>query len=85
MCVTGDWEGTFCADLNDFQYSCSGVMGEGPLGSFTCWSFVIGAAIVLRTLREVRGIGEESKAAVAHKAREKCLWRTFCLVILPAV
>jgi hypothetical protein len=46
MWVTGDCEGTFCDDLKPFQYCCSGVMGEGPLGSFTCWSFVTGAAIV---------------------------------------
>lgn len=36
MCVMGDWEGVFCEDLKPFQYCCSGVRGEGPVGSFTC-------------------------------------------------
>lgn len=36
ICVMGDEEGMFCEDLNSFQYCCSGVRGEGPVGSFTC-------------------------------------------------
>jgi len=36
MCVMGDWEGMFWEDLKPFQYCCSGVRGEGPVGSLTC-------------------------------------------------
>jgi hypothetical protein len=38
MWVTGYevGEGTICCERKDFQYCCSGVIGDGPLGSFTC-------------------------------------------------
>lgn len=48
ICVIGKeppGEGIRNWDRKDFQYCCSGVMGEGPLGSFVCCNFVTGAAI----------------------------------------
>lgn len=46
MWVTGAGEGTFCEDLNPFQYLCSGVIGEGPEGSFRSCSLCTGCAIL---------------------------------------
>ena len=48
MCVIGlfEGEGTSCADLKVRQYLCSGVSGDGPLGSFNDCKGATGAAIV---------------------------------------
>lgn len=48
MCVIGlfEGEGTSCVDLKVRQYLCSGVSGDGPLGSFSGCNGATGAAIV---------------------------------------
>ena len=48
MCVIGlfEGEGMSCVDPKVRQYLCSGVSGEGPLGSFKDCKGVTGAAIV---------------------------------------
>ncbi len=68
--VIVDGEGIFCVDLKLFQYSCSGVVGEGPVGSFTCWSFVTGAAILKFALAEVIGLSRNSTSRRVEVAKK---------------